>query len=123
MGRYGLRIFHKHKPRTVPCRGISFDEVAYKAGTNPYWSNPVIVAEYRDFTGYKCGRNGVIAEDLGAVRFINFKTVDNVLGGIEVNKVIDVRNDAWGGAWLEDAIIVGRSQKSIDFPTTFQGTA
>ena len=119
MGRYGLRIFHKHNPRTFPCMPVVFDEVAFAAGTDPYHSNPVIVAEYRDFTGYKCGRNGVIAEDLGAVRFINFKTVDNVLGGIEVNKVIDVRDDAWGGAWIDGAVVVGRSHKSIADPTTF----
>ena len=123
MGRYGLRIFHKHKPRTYPCQAVVFDEEAYAAGTDPYHSNPVIPAYYRNFIGYKCGRNGVIAEDLGAVRFINFKTVDNILAGIEVNKIIDVRDDSWGAAYVEDALLVGRSHKSIADPTTFQGTA
>ena len=65
----------------------------------------------------------MITEDIGAVRFVNIKTVDNILGGIEVNRIFDVRDDATGGAYIENAVVVGRSQKSIDDPTTFQGTA
>jgi hypothetical protein len=102
-----LRIFHEHKPRTNQCSGVSFNETAFAEGTNPYASNPVIVAEYRNFIGYKCGRNGVIAEDIGAVRFLNFKTIDNTLAGIEVNKVKDVRDDEWGGAWTDGALVIG----------------
>jgi hypothetical protein len=127
MGRYGLRIFHKHNPRTHPCSSVNFDESAYDlrtgVGTTPYASNPPIPAYYDNFIAYKCGRNGAIAEDLGAVRFRNFKTVDNVLAGVEVNKVIDVRDDPWGEAYLDGALIVGRSQKSKDHPETFQGRA
>ena len=123
MGRYGLRIFHEHTPRTRPCDPVVFDEEAYANGEDPYHSNPVIVANYENFIGYKNGRNGAIAEDIGAVRFINFKTVDNVLGGIEVNRIFDVRDDEFGGPWIDGAVVVGRSQKSIDDETTFQGTA
>jgi hypothetical protein len=119
VGRYGLRIFHKHLPRTHPCRPVVFDEEAFKAGTNPYHSNPVIPAYYRDFIGYKCGRNGVIAEDLGAVRFINFKTIDNTLAGIEVNSLHDIRDDPWGAAYVDGALVIGRSHKSKANPTTF----
>ena len=122
-GRYGLRIFHKHNPRTYPCKAVVFDEEAYAAGTDPYHSNPVIPAYYENFIAYKNGRNGVIAEDIGAVRFVNFKTADNILAGIEVNKIIDVRDDEFGIAYLEDAVVIGRTQKSIDHPETFQGTA
>lgn len=114
MGRYGLRIFHEHTPRTRPCDPVTFDEDAFANGENPYHSNPVIVANYENFIAYKNGRNGVIAEDIGSVRFINFKTVDNILGGIEINRIFDVRDDDWGGAWLDGAVVVGRSQKSID---------
>ena len=119
MGRYGLRIFHEHTPRTFPCQPVVFDEEAFNNGSDPYHSNPVIPAYYQDSTFYKNGRNGVITEDIGAVRFVNIKTVDNILGGIEVNRIFDVRDDATGGAYIENAVVVGRSQKSIDDPTTF----
>ena len=36
-----------------------------------------------NFTGWKCGRNGAIAETMGNVHWNNFKTADNFLAGIE----------------------------------------
>jgi hypothetical protein len=41
MGRYGLRIFHKLKPRQKPCEALSDTNLA-------------IAAEFTDFTAYKC---------------------------------------------------------------------
>jgi len=79
-GRYGLRIFHSHVPRTYPCKGLSYDATN---PTNPYHKNPLITAEYRDFTSYKNKINGAIAETVGDVRFINFKIADNLVAGIE----------------------------------------
>jgi len=32
---------------------------------------------------YKNGRNGAIAEEIGDVRWNNFKTADNILAGLE----------------------------------------
>ena len=119
MGRYGLRIFHEHTPKTYPCKPAPFNQTAHELGLNPYTENPVIPAIYENFIAYKNGRNGVIAEDIGAVRFVNFKTVDNVLGGIEVNRIFDVRDDEFGWAGVENAIVVGRSAKSKEFPLTF----
>jgi hypothetical protein len=40
---------------------------------------------------------------------LNFKTVDNILAGVEVNKIKDVRDDPWGEAYMDGALIVGRS--------------
>jgi hypothetical protein len=119
MGRYGLRIFHEHTPRKHPCSPVTFNQTAHDLGLDPYTANPVIPAYYENFIAYKNGRNGVIAEDIGAVRFVNIKTVDNILGGIEVNRIFDVRDDDFGGAYIDGAIVVGRSQKSVDHPTTF----
>ena len=119
VGRYGLRIFHEHTPRKYPCQPVTFDHDAYLAGENPYHSNPVIPAYYENYTGWKCGRNGAIAEDLGAVRFINFKTIDNTLAGIEVNSLHDIRDDEWGAAYLDGALVIGRAHKSKERPTTF----
>jgi hypothetical protein len=70
VGRYGLRIFHNMNPRKFPCHGISS-------------SNPAIPAIMTDFTGWKNGRNGAIAGNVGAVVFDNFKVIDNLLAGIE----------------------------------------
>jgi hypothetical protein len=119
MGRYGLRIFHEHTPRTNPCSPVVFDEPALLLGEDPYKSNPPIPAVYENFVAYKIGRNGVIAEDLGAVTFRNIATVDNILGGIEVNRIFGVRDDAFGGAKIDGAIVVGRSAKSKAQPLTF----
>jgi hypothetical protein len=111
MGRYGLRIFHKHEPRTRPCDPVVFDKTKDPAlGEDPYHSNPVIPAIYENFTAWRNGRNGIIAEDIGAVRFVNAKTIDCTLAGIEVNKVKDVRDDDVGGAWIDGALVVGISK-------------
>ena len=54
-GRYGLRIFHNLIPRQFPCSAINYE------------TNPPIVAEFHNLVSYKNGRNGAIAERLGAV--------------------------------------------------------
>lgn len=124
VGRYGLRIFHKHSPRERPCDSVSFSQSAYDAGNNPYTNNPVIPAIYQNFLAYKNGRNGVIAEDIGAVRFVNITTVDHILGGIEINRVVDnIRDDTFGGPYIDGALVIGRSYKSEGVPETFMGTA
>ena len=63
-GRYGLRIFHEHYPKRYQCSGQSS------------W-NQAIVAEYKDYTGYRNGRAAIIGEKLGALVFTNIKTADN----------------------------------------------
>ena len=121
MGRYGLRIFHEHTPRTYPCwptHGRYRDDLL-NLGQSPYIENPVIPAVYENFIAYKNGRNGVIAEKIGAVRFKNIKTVDNVLAGFEVSKIYGVRDDPWGAPYLDGGLFIGRSHKSIVEPTTF----
>jgi len=103
VGRYGLRIFHGHSPRKFPCKGISFD---YKKPEDPYHKNPIVTANYVDFTGWKCNRNGAITGDVGDVRLINFKVADNILAGLEYEKVIDVKDNK---AQIRDALIIGKS--------------
>ena len=49
-------------------------------------------ADYKDFTGWKNGRNGAIFELVGKVSVTNLKAADNVLAGIEFslsNEVVD----------------------------------
>lgn len=54
---------------------------------------------------------------------MNFKTVDNILAGVEVNKIKDVQDDPWGEAYMDGALIVGRSKISAADMTLFAGTA
>ena len=68
-------------PRQKPCKSVWYDP---DTPDDPYHSNPPITARMEDFTSWKNGRNGAIAERLGDVRFIGFKTADNVLAGIEM---------------------------------------
>lgn len=84
MGRYGLRIFHGQVPRKFPCRPITYD---YENPDDPYHENPLVTANYVDFTGWKCNRNGAITGKVGDVRLINFKVADNLLAGIEFEQV------------------------------------
>jgi hypothetical protein len=51
-------------------------------------------------------RNGAIAGTVGDVRFINFKTADNLLAGIEMEKT-DATGD--GLARVQDSLIIGRT--------------
>ena len=118
VGRYGLRIFHGLMPRKHQCRGMTYDEAAKEAGTDPYHENPLIPALFENFIGYKNGRNGVITEDIGSVLFKNIKVVDNGKAGFEVNKVVGVR-DGNNLCELNGAVVVGRSnnnQESMGSP-------
>lgn len=106
-GRYGLRIFHGHSPRTRPCSGLSYNKEAdILGGEDPYASNPPILAEYKNFLGYKNNRNGVIGGNMGHVHFVNIKTADNKLAGIEIEKVVDVVD---GYSKVDGALIIGAS--------------
>jgi len=67
-GRYGLRIFHNLIPRTYPCKPLVYDKTKDQSkGEDPYWQNPVITAHFYNLIAYKNGRNGAIAERVGAV--------------------------------------------------------
>ena len=63
-GRYGLRIFHQLIPRTNPCKSLSLNR---NSVSDPFGSNAPIIAEFHNLVSYKNGRNGAIAERVGAV--------------------------------------------------------
>ena len=71
-GKYGLRIFHNMVPRKFSCAGIDGGR------------NPSVTANFDGMVSWKNGRNGAIGGTLGDVRFNNFKVVDNLLAGVEV---------------------------------------
>ena len=88
-GRYGLRIFHQLMPVTYPCQAMVYDPTNT---TDPYWQNPLITAHFVNFTSYMNQQNGAIAEEVGDVRFENFKVADNLIAGIEFSNT-DVTMD------------------------------
>ena len=103
---YGLRIHHNMVPRTKPCQGLSVD---WSNPDDPYWRNPVIPAKFYRATSWKNGKNGAIAERVGAVEFIDFKTADNKVAGIEVSVSSDMID---GYTKIVDALVVGRSSNA-----------
>ena len=98
-GRYGLRIFHGLEPRTYPCKSLD------------YTDNPPIQAEFHNFVSYKNKRNGLIATEIGAVSFHNFKTADNILAGMEVSITSGIED---GYAKIVGGLVVGRSENTED---------
>jgi len=108
MGRYGLRIFHNMVPREKPCKPIVFD---VNVPEDPYWLNRPITANFDDFTGWKCKRNGAIAERVGDVHFNNFKTADNILAGIEFSLTAEYGD---GYAQINGALVVGKTANTED---------
>mmetsp|Transcript_29264 Transcript_29264/g.28392 ORF Transcript_29264/g.28392 Transcript_29264/m.28392 type:complete len:776 (-) Transcript_29264:1803-4130(-) len=103
-GRYGLRIFHGHVPRTYPCQDIKNDQA--NNPNDPFHENPLITAEFTNFLGYKNKVNGAIAEKVGDVRFKNFQVVDNLVAGIEFSLTGETGDNL---AQIKDALVVGRS--------------
>jgi len=104
MGRYGLRIFHNHVPRQYPCKPIIWSR---KKPEDPYYKNPLVTANYVDFTGWKCNRAGSIAGMIGDVRFIDHKVADNLEHNILIEKVDPQIKDNRGA--LINALIIGKS--------------
>ena len=84
--KYGLRIFHKLVPRKDPCKAITYEPLN---PDGPYASNPLVTANFTNFVGWKNLHVGAIFEQLGDVRFINFKVSDNLIAGIEVSMTKD----------------------------------
>jgi len=96
-GRYGLRIFHNHLPVEKMCEAYHITD------------NPIVHATYQNFLGYKNGRAGAIAEMVGGISFENFKTIDNVLSGIEFS-LTGSRPD--GSTFIKGALMVGYSDNT-----------
>jgi hypothetical protein len=83
-GRYGFRIFHNLFSRKYPCKPIIYDS---NNATDPYWKNPIITNRFYNVTSWKNKRNGAIVGGVADTRLIGFKTADNILAGMEFEKV------------------------------------
>ena len=83
VGRYGTRIFHSMISREKECEPVpSFD------GNNlddPYHENRPYTDYFYNFTGWKNGRNCLIAKDVSDIRVDGFKCADNLLAGVEIS--------------------------------------
>ena len=112
VGRYGIRIFHEHTPRTKPCAGYksSVDEAQYATSAEmenaAFASNPHIEAVYENYLGYKCGRSALITEITSHTTFRNFKVADCLQSGIEITRPGYGRQSE---GKVENAVIVGMS--------------
>ena len=104
--KYGLRIFHKLIPRQNPCSPLIYDPTNT---TDPYWKNPLVTANFINFTSWKNLHDGAIFEQIGDVRFINFKVADNLIAGIEVSLTKDTMD---GKAQIINALVIGTSANS-----------
>lgn len=76
-GRYGLRIFHKLRPRQRPCDPWIFNP-DMSLPNAPYPDNPSVPARFYNLVSWKNGRAGAIGEEMGAVEWHNFKVADNI---------------------------------------------
>ena len=109
-GRYGLRIFHRFTPVTNPCLALAGGAFSNREQPDPTVNVP-IVTHFRDFLTYKNMRTGIMAEELGALKFHNVRTADHVFSGVEFGITA-------AGPWLtssddyhlQDALIVGASE-------------
>jgi len=106
MGRYGLRIFHTMEPRTYPCQPMVYDE---SNSDDPYWQNPPIEANFWNYTGWKCNRDGAIGKKLGWVKFNNFKAADNRETGIQMSQTFLIGN--YSGVFGNN-LVVGQSNNT-----------
>ena len=100
--KYGFRLFHGHVPLTYPCK-----PALNTTADDPWADNPPVTAYYRNFLGYKCKRNGAIADRIGDVRWVNFTVADNILAGIEMTYTLDTPH--FTIPFLSDALIIGKS--------------
>ena len=92
--------------------------------SDPYPTNKPLIAEFRNLISFKNGRNGAIAESVGAVQFIDFKVADNKLAGMEVSlsdKIINgyakiVNGVTFGYTENADTIVTEDSPRGIITP-------
>lgn len=100
--KYGFRLFRGHVPLTYPC-----NPALNATAEDPWADNPPVTAYYRNFLGYKCRRDGAIAERIGDIRWINFTVADNILAGIEMTYTMDTPPFTF--PFLSDSLIIGKS--------------
>ena len=102
-GRYGLRLFHNHIPRTKQCAAINYDKDSASY-------NPPIPAQYKNLVSYKNKRNGAIVERAGAIEWINFKVADNMEVGMEMSRTDDNKQGGW--AKITGGLVIGKSENT-----------
>lgn len=97
-GQYGFRIWNEHKPVIDSC--------------GSWKTSQAVTATYERFTGWKNNHDSAIAEEIGDVRFVDFKVADNHKAGIEVTYT--EFSTPYTTARLSGALIVGKSNNTED---------
>ena len=120
-GRYGLRVFPKHIPRTYPCVDAMVEPA--QGSTNPesdaYDKNPAIPAEYKNFLGFKNKRSAIITEEIGALQFKGIQTADNLEEGIEISLPGYAK---LGQGFVDGALIVGFTENNGEDMSEYKET-
>lgn len=101
--KYGLRIFHKFYPSSTPGDPI----VDYLKANRWDVPNTPVTATFERFTAWKCQRDGAIAEEIGDVRFKDFKIADCKVAGIETTYTN--YTEWYKTSRIENALIIGNS--------------
>ena len=104
--KYGLRIFHRFFPSL-----LSQPPIADYSQAN-WWNvtNVPVPALLERFTAWKCQFDGAIGEDLGDIRFIDFKLADNIEAGIELTYTDWTQ--WYHTTRIQNAMIIGNSGNS-----------
>ena len=95
-------------PQTYPCSRI----VINTTKEDIYEANKPLTANFNNLTSWKNGRNGIIAEHIGDVRFNDCKLADNMRAGAEVLTSAYYGDDGKEGAGLYNGLIIGMSGNS-----------
>ena len=90
------------QPRKYPCKPFVYDEMNKD---DPYWTNPPIETNINNFTSWKNGRNGAIAQFVAWVKYNNFKVSDNLENGVE-QSICTLKGDYCG---VFNSLIIGTS--------------
>ena len=100
--RFGLRIFVL-VPRKFPCSPISVNEDDPAQSTNPS-----VNSVFNDFTTFKIGEAGLLAEETGDMIFRNFVIADSGHAGMEFYRAIRTLNEVRA----ENMVIIGQTTKN-----------
>jgi len=107
--RFGLRIF-KLSPRTYPCSDLFIkDEV------DPWQNNPGVIGIFSNYTLYKNGEAGLLAEETGNLVFINITSAENLQAGVEFY-VVEFTKDLTS---FKNSVIIG--QTKTNSPVSVKG--
>jgi hypothetical protein len=111
-GRFGLRVFIM-APRKYPCQPVMDGSLE----TGQFDANPAIWSTFENFITFQNAEDGVLAEEIGNLRFKNMLVADSKVAGFQSHKTNLTRD----GAIVENFVIVGKSRGNANPDSFYQG--